>query len=138
MPLYISKKSVAGFSQIRQNSRFIQETNPNNELKETFHILNGNLQIGSSYSRLNEKFIDEAEKDSITSIYRSKALLYYDTIVQSNSSSKAISLLKSKAHNNISGLYLRDSAYAAAEEYALKSLEIEKKNWRQLFFGYGL
>jgi signal transduction histidine kinase len=121
------QKSVAGFSQIRQNSRFIQETNPNNELKETFHILNGNLQIGSSYSRLNEKFIDEAEKDSITSIYRSKALLYYDIILQSKSLSKDVYLLKAKAYNNISGIYLRDSAYAAAEEYALKSLEIEKR-----------
>ena len=98
------QKSVAGFSQIRQNSRLSQETNLNNELKETFHVLNGNFQIGNSYLRQYEKFNDP-EMDSISSVYRLKAFGYYDTILQSNSTSKAISLLKSKAYNNISGIY---------------------------------
>jgi tetratricopeptide (TPR) repeat protein len=121
------QKSVAGFSQIRQNSRFTQEVNPRNELKDEFHVLNGNLQIGNSYLRLFEKFDDEPEKDSISSVYRSKAFTYYDIIVQSDSFSEDVSLLKSKTYNNISSIYLRDSAYIKAEEYTLKSLEIKKK-----------
>jgi signal transduction histidine kinase len=101
--------------------------NPRNELKDEFHVLNGNLQIGNSYLRLFEKFDDEPEKDSISSVYRSKAFTYYDIIVQSDSFSEDVSLLKSKTYNNISSIYLRDSAYIKAEEYTLKSLEIKKK-----------
>jgi signal transduction histidine kinase len=131
------QQSVDGFSQIRQNSRFTQESNPNNEPEETFHILNGNLQIGKSYSKLYEKLIDEPEKDSLNSMYRTKALVYYDTIVQSNAISKDISLLKSKAYNNISAIYLRDSAYIKAEEYTRKSLKIKKKLGDQYLLASG-
>jgi signal transduction histidine kinase len=131
------QQSVDGFSQTLQNSKFPQELNHNNEPIEVFPILNGNLQIGSSYSRLYEQFIDDAEMDSISVVYRFKALEYYDVILQSNAISKDISLLKSKAYNNISSIYLRDSAFAAAEKYTLKSIEIKKKLGDQYLLASG-
>jgi len=76
---------------------------------------------------LFELFIENKGKDSIKKIYREKALFFYDKILQSNSLSNDVSLLKSKAHNNISGIYMRDSVYLKAEEYLLKSLEIKKR-----------
>jgi len=121
------QKSVAGFSKIIQETSLNQEVNIENELKDDFNILNGNLQIGKSYQELFELFIDKKEKDSINKLHREKALFFYNKILQSNSLSNEVSLLKSKAYNNISGIYIRDSTYIKAEEYTLKSLEIVKR-----------
>ena len=120
------QKSVVGHKALKENN-FSNEHLERHPINDDLHILNGNLQIGNSYQRLFESFLDTKEKDSIKKIYREKALFFYDKILQSNSLSNDVSLLKSKAHNNISGIYMRDSAYKKAEKYILKSLEIKKR-----------
>jgi signal transduction histidine kinase len=57
--------------------------------------------------------------------------------VQSNSISNDILSLKSKTFNNISAIYLRDSAYIEAEEYTLRSLEIKKRLGDQYLLASG-
>ena len=131
------QKSVDGFSKIIKAQTFTKEVEVGNKSKIAFHILNGNIQIGSSYLRMYEKFIDNPDMDSISSVYRSKALGYYDTVVQSNSFSKDVSLLKAQVFNNISGIYIRDSAYADAEEYTRRSLEIKKRLGDKLSLAFG-
>ena len=121
------QKSVAGFSKIIEEKNFLNENLEKYLIKDDFNILNGNLQIGNSYSKLYEQFIDDTEKDSLNRIYRTKALFHYDKILKSNSLSEDILLLKSITFNNVSNIYLRDSAYIKAEELTLKSIEIEKR-----------
>jgi len=121
------QKSVAGHSKVLKENNFSNEHLERHPINDDLNILNGNLQIGDSYQRLFELFIENKGKDSIKKIYREKALFFYDKILQSNSLSNDVSLLKSKAHNNISGIYMRDSVYLKAEEYLLKSLEIKKR-----------
>jgi tetratricopeptide (TPR) repeat protein len=121
------QKSVAGFSKIIEEKNFLNENLEKYQIKDDFNILNGNLQIGNSYSKLYEQFIDDIEKDSLNRIYRTKALFYYDKILKSNSLSEDVLLLKSITFNNVSNIYLRDSAYIKAEEFTLKSIEIEKR-----------
>ena len=120
------QKSVVGHKALKENN-FSNEHLERHPINDDLHILNGNLQIGNSYQRLFEIFLDTKEKDSIKKIYREKALFFYEKILQSNSLSNDVSLLKSKAHNNISGIFMRDSAYKKAEIYILKSLEIKKR-----------
>lgn len=121
------EKSVAGFSQLIEEKNFSNESLENYQLNDNLNVLNGNLQIGNSYQRLFELFLDEKGKDSLNEFNREKALFHYDKILESNSLSNEVSILKSKAYNNISGIYIRDSAYIKAEEYTLKSLEIVKR-----------
>ena len=131
------QKSVDGFSKVIEAQTFTKEVNIDSKSIYDYNILNGNLQIGKSYSKLYEEFIDDPNKDSINGIHRTKALLYYDTIVQSNSISNDILSLKSKTFNNISAIYLRDSAYTEAEEYTLRSLEIKKRLGDQYLLASG-
>ena len=121
------KKSVVGYTRIFEEKNFLNEHLEKYQINDDFNILNGNLQIGKSYQELFELFIDKKENNSISTLHRKKALFFYDKILKSSSSSNDVSLLKSKAYNNISGIYLRDSAYMKAKEYLLKSLEIKKR-----------
>jgi signal transduction histidine kinase/tetratricopeptide (TPR) repeat protein len=121
------KKSVVGYTRIFEEKIFLNEHLEKYQINDDFNILNGNLQIGKSYQELFELFIDKKENNSISTLHRKKALFFYDKILKSSLLSNDVSLLKSKAYNNISGIYLRDSAYMKAKEYLLKSLEIKKR-----------
>ena len=121
------QKSVVGYSRIFEEKKFSNEHLEKHQINDDFNILNGNLQIAKSYQRLFEFFLDKKAKDSIIKLHREKAFFFYDKIVQSNSLSIDVSLLKAKAYNNISGIYIRDGTYKKAEKYILKSLEIKKR-----------
>jgi len=121
------QKSVVGYTRIFEEKKFSNYHLEKHHVNDDFSILNGNLQIAKSYQRLFELFIENKGKDSLNKLHREKALFFYDKILQSNSLSNDVSLLRSKAYNNISGIYMRDSVYLKAEEYLLKSLEIKKR-----------
>ncbi|WP_343328927.1 sensor histidine kinase [Polaribacter staleyi] len=77
------------------------------------------LNYGNCFFRLNIKENVESFKDS--------ALYYYFKVDLVKSSQNSVLDVKSKAYNNISGIYMNDSLYDKAKEFAYKSIIIHKK-----------
>ncbi len=71
------------------------------------------LRLGTLYARAEKK-------DS--------AVLYYEGVIDLNSFGKKVLPYKASAFNNLSGLYIKDSSYILAKNYALKAVEIRRKN----------
>lgn len=131
------QNSVQGYSKMIRIKGPLEGFQDKDRINNDYNVLNGNLQVGTSYQRLYELFLDDKEKDSIKTRYRDSTLYYYDKIIQSNSLAKNISVMKSKVYNNLSGMHLRDSAFEKAEEYMLRSLDIKKKIGDQYLLASG-
>jgi signal transduction histidine kinase/tetratricopeptide (TPR) repeat protein len=127
------KSSLDGFSKIL--SRKKDYDNKKISDFEDYLILENNYNVGRSYHKLYEIWRRNGGIKELT--YKDSTLFYYDKIIKSNSFKNEISLLKSKAFNNLSGLYIRDSLFSLAEKYALKSLEIKKKIGDQYLIASG-
>lgn len=82
------------------------------------------LKLGGNYHRLKET-------DSILN-YKDSSLHYYNKVVNLNSLNTKILSVKAKAYNNISGIYLNDSLYVEARNYALKAVEIHKSTFNKV------
>tara|TARA_R110000787_G_scaffold12665_2_gene40681 strand:+ start:6257 stop:8014 length:1758 start_codon:yes stop_codon:yes gene_type:complete len=120
-----SLKQLTEITEVNDSSKELDLEKLNNN----YNVLNNNLQIGSSYLKLfNSTYEVGLDRDSLKNkIYRDSIIFYYGKIVNASSLSRDISLLKSKALNNLAGVYIRDSIYDLAKMYTLKSLEIKKK-----------
>lgn len=117
------KLSLNGFALILNGSDFSE----NEFSKNDFTLLENNFKIGVSYQRLYEIWFAN-KKDTIReAYYKDSTLYYYDKVIESRSFTKKSSRLKSKVYNNISNIYLRDSLFDMAEDYANKSINIDKK-----------
>lgn len=77
------------------------------------------LNYGNTFYRLN---INEG-----LSKYKDSALYYYKKVDETTSPQKNVLEVKSKAYNNLSGIYMNDSLYNKAKEFALKSISIHKQ-----------
>ncbi|WP_235318251.1 tetratricopeptide repeat-containing sensor histidine kinase [Polaribacter sp. Hel1_85] len=77
------------------------------------------LKYGNSFYRLS--FLEKNES------FRDSALYYYKQVDKINTFNKKNLEVKSKAYNNISGIYMNDSIYDKAKDFALKSIKIYKK-----------
>ena len=77
------------------------------------------LKYGNTFSRLN--IINNNNS------YRDSAIYYYKVIDSINSNSDKVLEIKSKAYNNLSVIYLRDSLYEKSKYFVLKSINIQKK-----------
>jgi signal transduction histidine kinase len=116
------KTSMTGLVEILQSNDSLRDSNLDIE-NSNYEFLDQNFQIGRAYHKLYEI----NEHDSIREpIYKDSTLYYYNKIINAESIEKEISLLKSRALNNLSGIYIRDSLFDKAEEVALKSVEIKK------------
>ncbi|WP_299046718.1 tetratricopeptide repeat-containing sensor histidine kinase [uncultured Polaribacter sp.] len=77
------------------------------------------LKYGNTFSRLN--IINNNNS------YRDSAIYYYKVIDSINSNSDKVLEIKSKAYNNLSVIYLRDSLYEKSKYFVLKSINTQKK-----------
>lgn len=119
------KSSLEGFIILIENTRPLIEFNEK-ELKDNISIMQNNFDIGRSYQRLFE--ISYQKKDTLLKIiYRDSTLYHYDKILESSLLTKESNILKSKTYYNLSGLYVREDSLSLAEEYALKSIDIDRK-----------
>jgi signal transduction histidine kinase len=71
------------------------------------------IKLGTEFARINKK-------DSAT--------FYYNKVVNLNSLNKGLLPYKASAYNNLSGIYIKDSLYNLAKNFALKAVEIRRKN----------
>lgn len=117
------KLSLKGFASILNRGNLDQSQLDGDD----FILIENNFKIGVSYQRLYEIWFAN-EQDTIKErYYKDGTLYYYDKVIESKSFTKESSRLKSKVYNNISNIYLRDSLYVEAENYANKSIDIDKK-----------
>lgn len=117
------KSSMDGFLEILKNNDSLRETSVNIE-DNNYEFLDRTFEVGRAYHKLYEI----SENDSINEpIYKDSTLYYYNKIIDAESLEKKIALLQSRALNNLSGIYVRDSLYDEAEDFALKSLDIKEK-----------
>ncbi len=129
MAISYFKSSLKDFVEIIEVNDSLKLDNEASKLDENYTYLENNYNLGKTYHRIFEKL---EEKDSIKErFYKDSIKYYYNTVINSTSIKKDIDLLKSKAYNNLSGLYIRDSLFSLAEDYALKSLEIKKRSGNQ-------
>lgn len=123
------KSSLTDFAKIIGANDSLNLDDINAKLDDNYTYLENNYNLGKTYHRIFEKL---EKKDSIQErFYKDSIKYYYNRVISSESIKKDIDLLKSKAYNNLSGLYIRDSLFSIAEDYALKSLEIKKKSGNQ-------
>tara|TARA_R110001632_G_scaffold2297_10_gene10095 strand:- start:3035 stop:4885 length:1851 start_codon:yes stop_codon:yes gene_type:complete len=123
------KSSLYGSLKILQKNDSLKDQGLN-LLNEDYSYLENNFQVGRSYHKLYESGdLNDSVKESI---YKDSIFFYYDYVLKSGSIKDDISLLKSRALNNISGIYLQDSLFDKAERYALQSIEIKERLGDQL------
>ncbi len=119
------KTSLKGFSVLIKSQDSVRDTS-SNTIESNFNLLENNFKVGISYQRLYEIWYGNKIDTLKKNVYRDSTLYYYDKIINSPIISSDVSKLKSKTFYNISGVYIRDSLYDLAEEYAIKSIEIDK------------
>ncbi|MBU3010772.1 tetratricopeptide repeat protein [Polaribacter vadi] len=101
-----------------------------------FDYFNSLLQLGTSYHAMHVSINfnkNHSKKDSIRLAYKKKsyidsAMAIYKKIEKLPSVNREVEVLKGTAFNNISNIYEEDSLFTKAEYYALKAIEIHKKN----------
>lgn len=100
---------------LESNLFLFKEENPTYGEINVFHELKARnlLRLGTLYARAEKK-------DS--------AVFYYQGVIGINSFGKKVLPYKASAFNNLSGLYIKDSSYVLAKNYALKAVEIRRKN----------
>lgn len=128
------KLSLDGFTEILKKEGGFEKSIDKNFEDHLF--LENNYNIGRSYHKLYEIWRQDPKSEK-KQIYKDSTLLFYRKIINSNSLKKDVTLLKSKTYNNLSGIYVRDSLYSKAEDYALKSLEMKKKFGDQYLIASG-
>lgn len=127
------KSSFKGFSVILNEEPSYSKSINNNF--DNYLFIENNYNLGRSYHKLYEIW---RGKDSIRELrFKDSTLYYYDKITNINSLKKDILTLKSKTYNNLSGIYVRDTLYSIAEDFALKSLDIKKKIGDQYMIAVG-
>ncbi len=85
------------------------------------------LKIGSSYHKLSV-----ANEESNKFYYLDSAKSYYKKVVNLPKFNKKLETLKSKAFNNLSGIYESDSLFDIAENYIKKSIKIHEKHYNNI------
>lgn len=81
--------------------------------QSSLYISKSLLKIGGAFHRLNNK--DSAQ-------------VYYSRIEKFESLNTNIESIKASAYNNLSSIYVEDSLYNKAKIYALKAVDIRRKN----------
>ncbi|MFY0603180.1 MAG: tetratricopeptide repeat protein [Flavobacteriaceae bacterium] len=112
------KKSLNGFYNLLDNVEGFSDS------QQDYEISQNNLKIGTAYSKLYN--LRKLEK-SLREIYKDSAIFYYKQVIKSPSLKKKHSLLQSRAYNNLSGIYARDSIFDLAESYAMKALDVKRR-----------
>ncbi|MEO9572172.1 MAG: ATP-binding protein [Polaribacter sp.] len=101
---------------ILENSIFLDKKGINYD--NNFLLIQNYLRLGSSYHRLKER-------DTLK-FYRDSTLYYYNKVIDFNSLDDNILDTKAVAYSNLSALYINDSLYDYAKNFANKSIEIHK------------
>lgn len=92
----------------------------NNGFNENNNILSKNkTKYAKSLLRSGYEFFRLQELDS--------AKNYYSKIIDLNFHSNELENIKASAYNNLSGIYLYESSYKIARQYAIKAIEIRRK-----------
>lgn len=92
----------------------------NNGFNENNNILSKNkTKYAKSLLRSGYEFFKLQELDS--------AKNYYSKIIDLNFHSNELENIKASAYNNLSGIYLYESSYKIARQYAIKAIEIRRK-----------
>lgn len=129
------KLSLKGFEEILNSKSSIQEKRLLSKFEDHLFLEN-TYNIGRSYHKLYEIWRKDP-KSTEKRIYKDSTLFYYDKIINSNSLKKEVVLLKSKTYNNLSGIYVRDSLFSKAEDFAIKSLDMKKRFGDQYLIASG-
>ncbi|WGH76956.1 tetratricopeptide repeat protein [Tenacibaculum tangerinum] len=92
----------------------------NGGFNENNNILSKNeIKYAKSLLRAGYEFFRLQDLDS--------AKNYYSKIIDLNFHSTELENIKASAYNNLSGIYLHESSYKTAREYARKAIEIRRK-----------
>lgn len=129
------KSSLEGFGEILNSKTSVQERKSNVDFEDHLFLEN-TYNIGRSYHKLYEIWRKDPKNIKKTT-YKDSTLFYYDRIIKSSSLKKEVVLLKSKTYNNLSGIYVRDSMFSEAEDFALKSLDMKKRFGDQYLIASG-
>ena len=111
----IDKKVVAlkFFKNSLNYLNYIKNPDFKNGFDFEYELAKLNLKIGQTYQYLKKN-------DS--------AKIFYEKLNNTPSLNKEISRIIASSYTNLSGIYEVDSLYVKAEEYALKAIEIHRKN----------
>ncbi|MEQ6123051.1 sensor histidine kinase [Pseudotenacibaculum sp. MALMAid0570] len=121
------KYSLDGLRVLLSKRDFETELEPF-DFNSDYSVLNSNLRIGNSFQKLFEKSIKFDTVVANREILKDSAIFYYQKVIKNDFFDKKRSLIKARAYNNISGIYIRLKDYDLAEEYTLKSLEIKENH----------
>jgi two-component system NarL family sensor kinase len=85
------------------------------------------LQLGSLYQKKHRNsIINKDIKNSIN--FKDSAIAYYRTLENMSSFSHGVNKFKAISYYNLSGIYLKDTLYDKAIEYAIKAVNIHKSS----------
>lgn len=114
------RASLIGYQQVFARTQQLETFEPESMVE--FLVLENNFKIGNSYQRLFGQFRKDTIKDKV---YKDSTMYFYDEVIKKQYLKDNFLLIQSKAFNNISSIYARDSLFDLAESYANKALKIK-------------
>jgi two-component system NarL family sensor kinase len=99
------------------DKKYISDKNINQENTQLQNLSNIYLKVGNGFMYLSRE--DTTLLDS--------AKYYYQKTLNIDSFDKKVLSYQASASSNMSGIYMKDSLFSKAEEYALKAVEIHNK-----------
>ena len=91
-----------------------------NDFDETLESLNlDNIQLSKIYLRLGSAYLRNKQKDS--------AKFFYNKVLNISSLNDKTLSYQGSASANLSGIYMNDSLYDKAQNYAIKAVQIHRK-----------
>ncbi|NVK53326.1 MAG: tetratricopeptide repeat protein [Flavobacteriaceae bacterium] len=100
----------------------ILQSNQLINLKESSYVESFSSQrlTASNYLRIGAEYYRLGKRDS--------ALQFYNKIIKMPTFDNRIESLKASAYTNLSGIYTQDSVFDLARDYAIKAINIHKRN----------